>query len=95
MTNKHFLGVVLGADSNDSKRGGASLVSGEGSSFFQKTPGLPPGLRVRGVSQGPSHIPRMCGQGWTHWQSPRKEAAVCQCYFKRASLAGAVILSLS
>lgn len=90
-----FLGVVLGTDPNDSKRGGACLVSGGASSFFQKTPGLPPGLRVRGASQRPSGIPRMCGQGWAHGQSPAKEAAVCQCYFKQASLAGAVILSLS
>lgn len=61
-------------------------------SFLQKIPGLPLGLRVKGLYWGPSHIPRICGQGWVHWQRPAKEAAVCQCYFKPASLAGAVIL---
>lgn len=57
-----FLGVVLGTDFSHSKKGGVCLVSGGGSSFFQKTPGPPPGLRVRGVSQGPSAFPGCVGR---------------------------------
>ena len=62
-----------------------------GCPFLKNTPGPPPGHRVRGRLPGRSRTSRLRG-GWARGRRTAKEAAVCHCYFKQASLAGAVIL---
>lgn len=90
-----FLVLYLAQDSSDSKMGGACLVSGGGHPLLQSSLGLLPSLKVRGLFLGTQGHTQDLWARWAHWQKPAKEAAMCQCYFRQASLAGAVILSLS
>lgn len=92
---RDFPDVVLGSDSKDSKTGSACLAPGGRSCLSSEQPRPDAKPHGQGSVPVPSSTPRICRRGGARWQSPAEEAAVCPCYFKQASLAGAVILSLS